>query len=394
MKKVFLLYILYAFVLKINAQTTYDVFTYTEPKGYKKEIATDHITYTKTDSKTGTYCIISLYAQTAGSGNVKNDFDAEWQSLVVKSLQVTDLPKADKANNDGNWEMYVGSANFTFNNLPAMAILSTATNKNNKASILCVTNAKKYITEIDLFYKTVALQKNDEVVAKILNANNQTNLQNNFSTKGAGIPGVWMAFTNDFSSTTMVFKWRIFFTNGKTIYNYPAKGLLNYAGAVEPSFDFEAYNFSNNKGTITAVDNSNNIHNNLQLINAGQLKIGSTTFYRCSNVDNVKFEGTYTNALKLEENNNTNGTKTILHFTKNGKFIDEGYWATFLENNSDNYTAENAPGKGTYELKDFTLTLKYEDGHTKQVPFNFTLNKNASNHQMIFIKQIKLYKIN
>ncbi len=391
-KLIFLLCILCAFVLKINAQTAYDVFTYTEPVGYKKEIATDHITYTKTDTKTGSYCVITLCSKTSGSGNVKKDFENEWQNLVATKFEIKDPPIAEKANNDGDWEMYAGSANFTFNKLPAMVIQATASNKNDKASIVCITNAKKYLTEIDDFLKKTKLEKLKPNTPATVNVPIKST--SSYSVKGTGITGVWMTFTNDFPSTEMVFKWRIFFSNGKTIYNYLAKGLYNYNGTVETSFDFESYNFNGNKGSITELDNANKSHNTLELLNTDQLKIGSTTFYRCTNVDNVKFEGAYTNAQKLEENNNSNGTKTILRFSKDGKFVDEGYWATFLENNSSQFIPDNAPGKGTYELKDFTLTLKYDDGHIKQVPFNFTLNKNASNHQMIFIKQNKLYKLN
>jgi hypothetical protein len=214
-----------------NAQTTYDVFTYTEPKGYKKETDADHITYTKSDSKTGSYCVITLYAKTSGSGNVKKDYENEWQNLFDTKYEIKYPPKAEKADNDGDWEMYVGSANFTFNKLPAMVIQATASNKNDNASIVCITNAKKYLTEIDDFFKNTKLEKLKPNTPATVNVPIKST--SSYSVKGTGITGVWMTFTNDFPFTQMVFKWRIFFSNGKTIYNYPAKGLYNYNGTVE-----------------------------------------------------------------------------------------------------------------------------------------------------------------
>jgi hypothetical protein len=395
-----LLCALCALVGKVNAQTTYDVFTYTEPNGYKKETAKDYISYTKTDAKTGTYCIISLYAQTQSSGVIKKDFENDWQDIVVKPFQVKDAPKVDNSDDISGWKTYSGAANFEFNGGTSMALLTTAKKDNANIAILIATNTQIFFTtDVDAFFSKLKLENpkatvqsttTNQGVSSIQPVITNSNSATNFSTNGSGIAGVWMALTDDFPFTGLSFKWRVFFTNGKTIYNLPSKGLYNYNGTKENHFDITDYTFKSTSGYIGSTQYK------LLLESADKLKIGSNTYTKCTNITGVKFEGSYGIASKdyMDQNNIRNGAKSIIHFKKDGIFNDEGLWATFLENNSDNIKPENMPGKGTYELKDFTLILKYNDGRVRYEPFNFTLNTTATTNKMIFIKQNKLYKLN
>jgi hypothetical protein len=376
---------------KANAQTTYDVFTYTEPVGYKKEVQKDYISYTKTDAKTGTYCIISLYAQTQSSGDIKKDFENDWAELVAKPLGVTAAPQKDNGDEITGWKTQSGAGNFIFNNSTSIAALTKAKYDNYNVSILTVTNNEALFKDVDVFYTKLKLKHSSYTTTTTVpvNADVKTNSNNNFSINGTGIVGVWMASTIEYPQTNLTFKWRVFFTNGKTIYNQPSKGLYNFNGTVENHFDITDYTFKNNTGFIGT-------QNKLQLESADKLKIGSTTYFKCSNVTGVQFEGSYGLASKdyMDQNNIRNGAKSIIHFKKDGTFNDEGLWATFLENNSDNIKPENAPGKGSYELKDFTLILKYNNGRIRYEPFNFTLNTTSTTNKMIFVKQIKLHKLN
>jgi len=44
--------------------------------------------------------------------------------------------------------------------------------------------------------------------------------------------------------------------------------------------------------------------------------------------------------------------------------VDDGLFATFLKSGGD-----DRPGSGRYELKDFTLILRYDDGRVRQEAF-------------------------
>jgi hypothetical protein len=153
--------------LLTNAQTTYDLFTYTEPNGYKKETKKDVVTYTKIDNKTATYCMISLYAQTPSSGDIKKDFENDWLDLVAKPLEIKDAPKADNNDDISGWKTYSGGANFEFSGSTSMAILTTAKKENVNISILVVTNAQSYLTtDVDLFFAKLTLGTPKNLITK------------------------------------------------------------------------------------------------------------------------------------------------------------------------------------------------------------------------------------
>ena len=62
MKKIMLLSILFIFIEKIFAQIeTFDLATFTPPKGWVKQQGKDALQLSKQDTKTGTYCLITLY---------------------------------------------------------------------------------------------------------------------------------------------------------------------------------------------------------------------------------------------------------------------------------------------------------------------------------------------
>jgi hypothetical protein len=172
MKQYILLCSLYIFAGSINAQTTYDVFTYTEPNGFKKEVKTGFISYSKIDSKTGTYCTINLYGQSQSSGDIVKDFNNDWVNLVATPLNINVAPQKDNSDDVTGWKTYSGAANFEFGGGTSMALLTTAKNGTAVANILVITNAQSFLTEVDAFLDKVKLGK-PKPVAKTIVSNNK-----------------------------------------------------------------------------------------------------------------------------------------------------------------------------------------------------------------------------
>jgi hypothetical protein len=394
---------LFLSALVVQSQTTYDVFTYTEPTGYKKETKTNSVTYTKSDAKTGTYCIISLYAQSPSSGDLQKDFNKDWAALVVP-MGVTNAPQKSPGEDMNGWKTYSGAANFEFNGGTSMVLLTTAKKENTNVAMLFMSNNSDIITKnADAFLATLKIGAPASISMATTKSTYPAATNNNkgsskitekkagYSLNGNGIVGLWQILTYDYVNKNTTFKHQAFFANGQTIGTCPTNGFYNYNGGSDENVTILPYNFSNNKGMIISEQYGNST---LEKIDNNRLKIGTETYFKCQNVDAAKLSGTY-GAVDYVEGNLCidNGTKTIIHFNKNGTFTDEGFWA-YVEGKGTKYKPENAPGKGTYEIKDFTIFLTYEDGHKKVVAFNFSLNTILQNHKMIFIDQSKLYKLN
>jgi hypothetical protein len=156
MKYIFCLIAMYV-CLTSNCQTTFDVFAYAEPNGWKKETKSGMISYTKINNTKGGYCIISLYACTTGKENLQSSFDSEWKELVVTKLGVSESPQTAKGENLNDWEIMTGSAPFEFNGGKAVAMLMTFTNSGKAASLLVVFNDQGYLADIESFLSGLSL---------------------------------------------------------------------------------------------------------------------------------------------------------------------------------------------------------------------------------------------
>ncbi len=153
-----LIFILMAFTA-FGQKEIYDLVIYTAPKDWKKEVKENsHTSFTSTNSKNKTYCQIFIMLSTASKGNIKTDFESEWQILVAKQYQVTNTAHVTKATTENGWAIKSGTASFIFNNGKSTAILTTMSGYNKAISIVAVTNSEDYITAIQQFLESVEMK--------------------------------------------------------------------------------------------------------------------------------------------------------------------------------------------------------------------------------------------
>lgn len=86
MKKLFLLCIVCTTAIISFAQKeTYDLITYSPPKGWSRD-ATETITsFTIINKKNNGWCRINIVKSTVSKGSIEQDFESEWQNLIVKN---------------------------------------------------------------------------------------------------------------------------------------------------------------------------------------------------------------------------------------------------------------------------------------------------------------------
>src|SRR5687768_6557043 len=68
---------------------------YTPVKGWKKTVKENLVTFSEIDAAAGTFCTITLYGSSAGTGRAESDFVREWNNLVVKPFGAKAGPKTE-----------------------------------------------------------------------------------------------------------------------------------------------------------------------------------------------------------------------------------------------------------------------------------------------------------
>jgi len=219
--------------------------------------------------------------------------------------------------------------------------------------------------------------------------------------KEKSLAGVWMGLQSIWTTTgvyTPQIRFMILFEDGTFYYTMPLEGLNDFDRVKSRNDKDEkeywgTYTFNGASGTWKRAAYDPRA---LKLDQDGKLVIGSDTFYRCAPVDGLRLNGAWTTyADPKDPALSRGGEQPIIRFAPDGKFRDEGL---FVEGFTSLLYGEDerslAPGKGTYEIKNFTLTLKYDDGRLRKAAFSLYIKtEKQPSPETIFIYRRHLQRM-
>jgi hypothetical protein len=160
---------------------SFGLITYLPPKGWKKEVKENSYTsYTSMNKQNKTWCQIFIMLSVPSKGGINEDFDSEWQSLIVTPYRVTEKPAITEPVTKDGWQVKGGTAPFTFNNGKSTALLTTMSGYNKVLSIVAVTNSKNFMPALQSFLESVDMKKpsiDDAVNKQISQTVNQSTIK-------------------------------------------------------------------------------------------------------------------------------------------------------------------------------------------------------------------------
>ncbi len=160
MKKIILLCVLSALVGNIFAQQqTFDITTFTPPKGWKKQAAESAVQFSKEDAIKGTYCIITLYKAIPGKPSSKENFDLAWETIVKEMVTVSSAPEMQPPATENGWEAQSGVSPFENDGNKGLALLVTSSGFDKMVNIIILTNTDTFQTEMAAFLESITLNK-------------------------------------------------------------------------------------------------------------------------------------------------------------------------------------------------------------------------------------------
>jgi hypothetical protein len=166
MKKILLLIFVLSNVVVFAQKQTFDITTFTAPKGWKKQTNESGIQFSKENATAGAYCIIMLMKALPGTADSRANFDAAWETIVKETVTVSAAPEMQPAASENGWEAQSGYASFESDGSKGVAILVTSSGFEKMVNILVLTNTDVYEKEMAAFLESVSFKKITPVATK------------------------------------------------------------------------------------------------------------------------------------------------------------------------------------------------------------------------------------
>ncbi len=232
-------------------QETYDVVSYTIPKGWQKQQVEGGVRLLITDNKTG-YAIAIITQAITSTGSSKDDFNNQWKSLLVSTVTSITEPVMETPVQDNGWEIHSGQGNYVDRGIKGLASLLTATGNNQTAAVVLMTNTQQYQNDLLAFMNSLSLKK--------LEPESTTNINPQLSTAPGknSIVGLWHAYLNETSGylnnmpqyTAGYFRKEYTF-NANGTYEYRLKNWSVYVKDIQFAYETGTWVVNGTKLTLT-----------------------------------------------------------------------------------------------------------------------------------------------
>lgn len=393
----FFLVLLLASSAAVAQTQTFDAVSFTPPSGWAAAQDRDHVTFTFIDSAARTYVMLAVYNSAPGSGDAERDFSSEWNEVVGKSFSAGSAPRSTAGQSRAGLKFREASAQVRQQNgEPSYVRLLVFPADRRRFSVMLVATNEKALEArqpaVQSFLDSLRLASPSATTAKPLEPVGGSAAPR----PGSGISGVWMGFktyTGDYEPHA---RWYTFYDDGQVFEDIPRTGLAGFNREASKTDSGQKnywgrYTFTNGAGSITKP--GVNYPETLQSEGADRLKIDSFHFYRCQDVNGLRLQGAWTSMANPNDpalDRWPVGQRPVFRFTSDGKFSDEGVFATFLKSGDPR---QDAAGTGLYEVRDFTLVLRFSDGRVKHLAITAMLGANAAaSNDTLFISRSGFHK--
>jgi hypothetical protein len=392
----------------LAAQTqTFDIASFTPPAGWTVAQGDDHIIFTFIDQAAGNYVMLAVYDSTPRSGDGEKDFASEWKNVVVKSFSQTATPRSVSNRTKSGLEFREGSANVSKNGANSYVRLMVFPAEKRMLSVMAVASNQGAFegkqAAVRSFVDSMKISAQPAAAGRPAAGGGSSSSRNAGTIGGGGAPrsssgiaGVWLGFKANYPSYEPRPRWYVYFEDGAVFEDLPRKGLAGFNREASKSDSGQrnywgTYSVSGSSGTITKP--GVRYPEKIEIEASSKMKLDGLVFNRCRSVDGLRLQGAWTSYANPNDpslDRLPRGQAPVFHFTSDGKFVDDGVLAAFLHEGDG---SSDSAGSGTYEIRDFTLILRYSDGRVKPLAFSGLCPGDAfTSNDLIFIGRSEFRK--
>jgi len=236
--------------LVIAQKQTFDVVSYTAPKGWQQQQNVGGLQLSVADQKTGAYAMVVITKATASGASANENFNNDWNRLVKSTVQANSEPAMEAPTKQNDWDVVSGSATYTDGANTGRATLLTATGGSQAFSVILMTNTQQYQKELLAFINSLTLSKPLQAPAA-----DQT-VANNAG--GSSVVGLWVyynvesnGFYNGLPVPTGGYSRKEYLFNANGTYVYRQKNWMLYVKDILFVYETGTWAASGNKLTLT-----------------------------------------------------------------------------------------------------------------------------------------------
>ena len=399
-RQLFVSFALFPFAL--TAQINFDIYSFTLPEKYTKQAVEKSLVIAAPDDKLS----ILLIPVKESTNAHFTEFENDWNLFVASKYTVLGFHNRKTTDFNNGWKMTTGQSKVQQGEQMMWIQIRNFIKNKKKATLVFFAVDDKQQTNIQQFIYGLSLSDAAVVTNNTNPVNNQPNINNTNLTENKGIE-VWMGvksgafnMSNDYYSGNYYdlsknrMSYIVTYPDGNyTAREMPKEGLL-YFNINSP--DASAYTWGKYTKTSKGIYIKSSFEDkNLAYLTKDKLQEPGwvNPYYKCKPVDGLKPDGSWSYIPNSEKDPyyDEPGCRQVIYFTKDGKFTDRGVFISDCRY-PDKYP-EDAPGEGTYEIKKFSLILKYNDGRTVYKSFTGALaNDPFSQNDVLYIGRIAFFK--
>jgi hypothetical protein len=367
-----------------NQPGKFGSMTYTSPAGWGQQQFPDGVVFKPLDLPTGEHLTVQIMMPLNASGTLE-------QALAQSYLDAATMYQATLMNYAGTgknydptipqksfqgWEYIRGKGGVRVQDGTEVGLELFVIKVNKRFERIAILESRKNCN-LSRYYASDRISYRNEIENLLFSIRfsdlSETTLASG-STAGNGITGVWQGISlsvgGPSTGETLGVRYKvfspIFLSNGQVYFGpkFPTSGLDGLNTRIPPELfrrDWGTYTFNNGRGVLKMPYGDIPLrmegHNLVITVNQTDHK-----FYRLPSVDGATFNGTY--ALSGVE-----GKIFSVTFTADGRFTDNGAIKVMYHEYIDCINPANAPGSGTYEVKDYTINFNYSDGRKIKLAF-------------------------
>jgi len=151
-------FLLQLFAVAAVAQVEkFDIITYTAPAGWAAKKGPDAVQFSKEDTATGAFCVVTIYKSVDAGTDSRANLNAAWNALVTQTLGIDAKPQIGAPGTKDGWATEAGIAPVSTADIKGAALLTTMTGGNKMLSVLVLTNSESFQKEIEALVDSIKL---------------------------------------------------------------------------------------------------------------------------------------------------------------------------------------------------------------------------------------------